>query len=180
MRYLLWFVFIGPSLVFGQEHEIPLDDLKKMEFSGVYKSAISAELGGKSGFIGFSYDRLLSSHTRLGIGAGFKGVGVDFKYYPIKVQRDKWLFNVGLRTNMVNLPSNYLFCSLPIGVSFFGASRLNFDLDVGPLYKFPIANNSNNPDFANNWNYVWFSLKVGYRFSFYAMRRARRLNQETQ
>lgn len=180
MRYLFVCIFLVPFLVAGQEHEIPTDELNKMEFAGVYKSTISAEIGGKSGFVGISYDRLLSARTRIGVGAGFKGVGLDFKYYPIMVSRDRWLFNLGLRANLVNVPSPYLFCSLPIGVSFFGLSRLNFDVDAGPLYKFPIAKGVTNTDFTANWNYVWFSVKVGYRFSFYAMRRARRLNQEIQ
>ncbi len=180
MRLILLSLFFFPLFAQGQEDEITPDDVRKMEFSGVFKSSISVELGGKSGFIGVSYDRLLSSHSRIGVGAGYSGVGLDFKYYPRQVQRDKWLLNIGLRANMMNVRSNFVFCSLPIGFSFFGLSRLNFDFDLGPMYKLPITTDFKTSQFSENWNYVWFSAKVGYRFSYYAMKRARRLNQAAE
>ena len=180
MKGFLFLLTLISFVARGQEQEITPDELKKMEFSGVFKSTISLELGGKSGYVGVSYDRLLSSHSRIGIGAGYSGVGLDFKYYPRQVQRDKWLLNIGLRANMMNVPSNFVFCSLPVGLSFFGLSRLNFDLDLGPMYKLPIATDMKTSQFSENWNYVWFSAKVGYRFSYYAMKRARRLNKAAQ
>lgn len=180
MKGFLFLLTLISLVARAQEQEITPDELKKMEFSGVFKSTISLELGGKSGFVGVSCDRLLSSHSRIGIGVGYAGVGVDFKYFPRHVKRDKWLLNIGLRANMMNVPSNFVFCSLPIGFSFFGLSRLNFDFDLGPMYKLPIATDLKTSPFSENWNYVWFSAKVGYRFSYYAMKRARRLNKAAQ
>lgn len=159
--------------------QLEREEQAKMEFSGVFKSSISLELAGKSGWVGASYDLLLSRRLRLGIGVGYPGAGLDFKCYPYGVGRDKFIFNLGLRANVIMPPgdSQYAFYSLPIGFSYFAANRINFDLDVGPMYKYQIDNGSPETGISSQINYVWFSAKIGYRFSFYAMRRARQLDK---
>ena len=85
MRLIVLAVLFFSFFAQGQDPDITPDDVSKMEFSGVFKSSVSIEFAGKSGFVGVSYDRLLSSHLRFGVGAGFKGAGLDFKYYPRQV-----------------------------------------------------------------------------------------------
>ncbi|MFT5822017.1 MAG: hypothetical protein ACI8ZM_003273 [Crocinitomix sp.] len=158
--------------------EIDPNEMAKMEFAGVFKSSISLEGGGKSGFVGISYDLLLSKKWRVGIGGGYSGAGADVKFYPWGVKRDKLVLNLGLRANAL-MPvngTNYLFYSAPIGLSFFTVNRINLELDAGPLFKRQFDQSETEIGFGSKINYAWVSLKVGYRFSFYAMKRARKLD----
>lgn len=172
---LFWFVFLFyPFIVLSQIIDVPAEDIKKMEFEGIYKSSISLELGGKSGLVGVSYDLLLSPRWRFGVGGGYSGAGIDLKFYPGKVQRNKIIFNLGARANIFQLPNDYVFYSLPLGLTYFSDFRMNFDFDIGPLYKQTLNDNLSPGSFWNDWNYVWISAKVSYRFSFYAMNRWRK------
>ncbi|NOQ74741.1 MAG: hypothetical protein GQ574_22195 [Crocinitomix sp.] len=159
--------------------ELDRSDLKKMEFAGVFKSSISLEGGGKSGYGGISYDLLLSRKWRVGIGGGYSGAGADVKFYPWGVKRDKLVLNLGLRANAF-LPlngTNYMFYSAPIGLSFFTLNRINLELDAGPLLKRQFDQSETEIGFGSKINYAWVSIKVGYRFSFYAMKRSRKLDR---
>ena len=178
-RIVLVCLFLA-GIAYAQDSlEIRLDDEQrdKMEFAGVFKSSISLELGGKSGFAGVSYDLLLSRKWRLGLGAGFLGMGADIKFHPFGVKRDKMIFNIGLRANAFLPPSgsNYMFYSIPVGITYFTVNRLNIGIDAGPLLKKPFLVNEVLHGVGTDVNYLWFSVKVGYRFSFYAMRRASKL-----
>lgn len=187
MRFLIILFLVVSSVSRAQDStlttEIRIDkaERRKMEFAGVYKSSISLEIFGKSGFVGASYDVLLSRKWRLGLGAGYAGGGADLKFYPFGVKRDAVLLNIGFRANAFLQPNSthYRMYSLPIGLSLFTVNRMNLELDVGPMMN-KIFTGFDEPysGFASNINFVWFSMKVGYRFSFYAMKRARKLNKE--
>ncbi len=120
----------------------------------------------------------MSRKWRVGVGIGYPGVGGEVKFYPFGVKRDKLLLNVGGRANAL-FPvngSNYMFYSIPVGLSYFTVNRMNLEIDAGPLLKEPFDNNVVQSGFGSQIDYVWFSLKLSYRFSFYAMRRAKRLD----
>ena len=181
MRHLL-FLFAFVSIISFAQDEKPVIDLEKeerdkMEFAGVFKSSISAEFGGKAGLAGVSYDLLLSKRWRIGAGIGYPGAGMDVKLYPKGVGRDRLIFNLGLRANAVLPPGQdqYAFYSLPLGFSYFAANRINLEFDMGPMYKVPITGSLQETGLGHSVNYVWVSFKLGYRFSFYAMKRARQL-----
>ncbi len=185
MKLLVVITFLISSISYAQDsvlvHVVDMskEEQKKMEFAGVFKSSISLEGGGKSGFAGISYDLLLSRKWRVGIGGGYSGAGADVKFYPWGVKRDKLVMNVGLRANAV-LPfdgTNYMFYSAPIGLSYFTLGRINLELDAGPLLKRQFNQSEIAYGIGNKINYAWVSLKIGYRFSFYAMKRARELDR---
>jgi len=163
--------------IYGQGERIDQKELNKMEFGGVFRSAISLQGGGKVGFVGASYDLFLSPRWRFGIGAGFNTWGTDFRFFPYKIQRGKLRFNFGLRARLPyqNVSFNSGIFSLPIGVSFFTVRRINLELDAGPG-SFFYLNDGTSSFFAINE--VIFSAKIGYRFSVYSIRRSRRLNRE--
>jgi hypothetical protein len=185
MRAILLLLAVIPFMSLAQKDTIKVPviqldkkDQKKMEFAGVYKSAVGVELGGKSGYIGITYDHLLSRRWRLGLGVGYPGFGGEVKCFPFGVKRDKLLFNVGARATAL-FPAkgtNYMFYSIPIGLSYFTVNRMNVELDAGPLFKEPFDSSVPATGFGSEIDYVWFSLKLSYRFSFYAMRRAKQLD----
>lgn len=183
MKLLLSVFLFFSSFAFGQDSliiDLNKEERKKMEFAGVYKSSLSLELGGKSGYTGVSYDLLLSRKWRLGLGIGYPGVGTDLKFHPFGVKRDKLILNIGMRANAFLPPtsSNYMFYSLPIGLTYYTVNRLNLEIDAGPMFKTPLNPSTPQSGFGNDINYIWFSLKIGYRFSFYAIRRARLLDKQ--
>lgn len=177
---VLFFVFLLSSFAgFSQDISLEKEEIKKMEFAGVYKCAINLEGGGKTGFVGLSYDYLLSRRWRVGVGLGYPGVGADVKFYPTGVKRFKPVVNLGLRSTAF-FPNNgtaIMAYSLPIGISFFGPSRVNIELDAGPMLKYPINNGEAITGISDQIGNVWVSIKIGHRFSFYAMKRARELNR---
>ena len=173
--YLLFgmFVYAQPITV-----EMDESELKKMEYSGVFKSALSLELAGGAGYAGIAYDLFLMEKIRLGVGVGYPGVGANLKIYPFGIGRAKYIFNVGVRTQLFlppNETSAFIY-NLPLGVSFFALNRLNFDLDFGPAYTMPANSNEMLNNFPKDL-YFWGGLKIGYRFSFYNMKRVRQLNK---
>lgn len=175
---LAFFSFLG----YGQEIRLEKEERRKMEFAGVFKSSVSLELGGKSGYAGVSYDLLLTEKWRLGLGVGYPGAGLDVKCFPFSVRRDKLVFNLGLRSSVL-LPqdgTNVFIHSTPIGVALFAPSRLNLELDFGPALIHSIDPAQEITGTSENLSYFWGSIKIGYRFSFYAMKRARRLNKEEE
>lgn len=183
MRLIITILFLCLGTIYAQDSTLFIDikkeDQKRMEFAGVFKSSVSLEGGGKSGFVGVSYDLLLSRKWRIGIGGGYSGAGADIKFYPFGVKRKKLVFNVGLRANAF-LPingTNYMFYSLPIGFSLFTVNRINLELDAGPMLKRQFDQSKVESGVGDKINYVWISLKIGYRFSFYAMKRARELDR---
>ena len=183
MRLLIAILVLFTGVSHAQDSalvvKIDPNEMAKMEFAGVFKSAINLEGGGKSGFVGISYDLLLSRKWRVGIGGGYSGAGADVKFYPWGVKRDKLVLNLGLRANAF-LPmdeTNYMFYSVPIGLSFFTVNRINLELDAGPMIKRQFDPLEMPIGIGSKLNYAYVSIKIGYRFSFYAMKRARNLNR---
>lgn len=185
MRLLLFIFSCFTCSLFAQDTllipEIDLDkeERSKMEFAGVFKSSINVELGGKTGFGGLSYDLLLSRRIRLGLGAGYPAVGAEIICFPFGIKRDQFLFKLGGRATAFFPPNetSFMMYSVPIGFSYFMARRINLEVDAGPLFKTTFTGTAPVSGLANSINYVWFSVKLGYRFSFYSMRRARQLSE---
>lgn len=185
MRLLFVFLLFFIGSLFAQDTllipEIELDkkERSKMEFAGVFKSSINVELGGKTGFGGLSYDLLLSRRIRLGLGIGYPAAGVEIMCFPFGVKRDQLLFKLGGRATAFFPPNEtgFMLYSVPVGFSYFMARRINLEVDAGPLFKTTFTGAAPVAGLANSLNYVWFSVKLGYRFSFYSMRRARQLNE---
>lgn len=179
MKVFLGLLLCLPIIVFSQEISLKEDEIRKMEFSGVFKSSISLEGFGKSGLIGVSYDVLLSKRWRWGIGGGYAGFGTAIKWYPTGVKRFKPVFNIGIRCNTF-FPKNsapLIMYSMPIGLSYFGPSRINMEFDIAPTLKRPINANEKIEGIAATTKIIWFSVKLGYRFSFYSIKRKRQLNR---
>jgi hypothetical protein len=163
---------------FGQVIDIDKEDLKKMEFAGVFKSSIGLQIGGTSGIIGFSYDLLLTEKLRAEIGGGYAGAGIGIKIYPFSVKRQAICFNLGIRSQVLALPdsSPMHLHSLPIGITYFGSNRLNYEFDLGPALPFPLHNNENIYG-ASEFLFGYASFKLSYRFSFYNMNRVKELER---
>jgi hypothetical protein len=158
--------------------ELDSNDVRKMEFSGVFKSSISVELAGASGYVGLVYDLFLKEKLRVGASIGYPGAGVNVKWYPFGIGRGKYVLNAGLRGQLF-LPPNEtstLLYNLPIGISYFALNRLNFDLDFGPAYAMPAVQGESLSNFTDDL-YFWGAFKIGYRFSFFNMKRVRELNK---
>ncbi len=163
----------------AQNVDLEEEEQNKMEFAGVFKSAINVEGFGKTGFVGISYDHLLSARWRVGVGVGYPGFGADLKFYPWKVKRFSPVFNLGLRS-VAFFPKNgtaVALHSLPIGISYFGKSRINVELDIGPMFTVPLSAGAEIFGSSTNLPPIWFSVKIGHRFSFYAIKRARQLEK---
>lgn len=153
----------------------------KMEFAGVFKSSIGLEFAGKSGLLGVNFDHLFSRYMRLGVGAGYAGAGLDLKFFPIGgIKRGKLRFTVALRGNYVAFPNQnqHLFLSAPIGLFYAGVNRINYEFDLGPLYRQTYPVDGAVSGFTDQLQYLWFSIKVSHRFSFYAMKRERQLKKK--
>ncbi|MDC3352016.1 hypothetical protein OAV92_02100 [Crocinitomicaceae bacterium] len=160
--------------------DLPKEVQKKMEFAGVFKSSIGIEFAGKSGLVGVNYDLLLSRHVRLGMGLGYAGAGMDLKFFPIGgVKRGKLRFTAGLRANYMEFPEqdHKLFLSAPLGLFYAGVNRINYEFDIGPLHQQVYPQTGSVEGFSDQFQYVWFSLKLSYRFSFYAMKRYRQFDK---
>lgn len=180
------FIILGSNNGNAQEDSTQVIELKKevrnkMEFAGVFKSAIGVELGGKSGLVGVNYDLLFSRHVRMGLGLGYAGAGAELKFFPFGgVKRQKIRFTAGIRANYMAFPNETkkMFYSAPLGIFYAGLNRVNYEFDIGPLYQNTFDQPGLEEGISDRFNYVWFSVKLSYRFSFYAMRRARELARE--
>ncbi len=174
---------IGVNVLFAQPDviDLPKEEQKKMEFSGVFKSSLGIESGGGSGYIGLAYDHLLSARWRIGASAGYPSVGANIKCFPFGVQRDRLLFSIGARGNFyfdLSQVQRFSGISVPLGISYFIPSRINLELEVGPIAYFSNGENEFTPLYNGALQNVWFSVKIARRFSFYSMRRARQLENE--
>lgn len=159
--------------LFTTKIELTKEEQNRMEFAGVFKSSWHIEAGGKMGFVGLGYDLLLSRHLRLGVGVGYPAVGMDVECFPFGVKRERLLFKFGGRSTAF-FPANetsFMIYSIPIGFSYFTANRINVELDAGPLFKTAIGGKTPINGLAESINYVWFSVKLGYRFSFYNLKK---------
>jgi hypothetical protein len=178
------FIFIT-SLGFSQT-EIDSATVRKLntyQFGGVYKSAVSLNVGGVTGIAGFSYDYFINDHWRFQAGLGFPGVGFGFDYYPWSIQRDKSRFKI-THTNALFWGNNTgdLSHYLGLGMTKFFRQRWNLGFDVGGAYVHPHNDIQPIPLYSFNSVQSWFvypylNVKLGYRFSFKYMKRKRELER---
>ncbi|WP_027421203.1 hypothetical protein [Crocinitomix catalasitica] len=178
MKYILIFIFLSSQFINAQIVDLDEDDIARMEFSGVFKSALSIELGGGTGFAGLAFDHFLREKLRMGISVGYPATGANFKVYPFGIDRHKACWNIGWRSTAFLTANDPLFLmhNLPIGISVFGKNQINFEIDFGPAYSHALKSTDVLTGFSKNL-YFWGGVKIGYRFSFYSMKRARQLNK---
>jgi len=138
----------------------------------IKKNSISANILGTGSYVGFSYERLLFERVIAEIGIGVIGYGIGATVYPLKKVRKKQLNPyIGLKyTNHAIVDGeNKSATYLPIGLTYFLRTRLNFSIDIGPSYfhhkspgymptkeeldRYPYS------DFG-----LWGNLKIGFRF----------------
>lgn len=158
--------------------------LNTYQFGGVYKSSISANLGGVTGFGGFTYEYLMGPHWQVEAGIGFWSLGVGFDYYPWVVKREKSRLKVSLRNSwFYPVSANLLFHSAGIGMTHFFKERLNLAFDIGVSY-IHLIDELQSYDFVLDdakgaWPvYPHFNVKLGYRFSLKMMKRVKELEAE--
>ena len=186
MRCRTFIVFLVVAITSWAQTEIDSATVKKLntyQFGGVYKSAVSVNGGGVTGFAGFTYDYLLNQHWRLEAGFGYYSVGFGFDYYPWAVQREKSRFKINLRNSLFwPVSLNALFHSLGFGMTHFFKNRFNLGFDIGVSY-IHIYNEWEPYDFVlddagDGWPvYPHMNIKFGYRFSFKYMKRKKELER---
>lgn len=180
MKKFLSIIFIIAFTHSFAQETIDSAEVKKLqsyEFSGVFRSAVSANFGGIAGIIGVSYDFFMSEHWGFEIGGGYPGAGFGFRYYPYKIERSKGKFYIAQRNVIFGKSlgkETKMQYGLCFGVTHFGTNRMNYSLDLGPMYEhtvdtFDYISPENGP-----FN-IMFNFKVGYRFSFKYMKRKREL-----
>ena len=150
--------------------------MQRYEFAGVYKSSISFNIGGTSGFFGGSYDVFLSPRWRFEVGAGFPACGIGFSYYPFPIKRAServYIFYKGVYFNTPwNLPVYQH--GIGVGLTFFAKNKWNLNFDLGPMYVHSTENfeyiEPKDGPFA-----LMMNIKAGYRFSFKANKRRKEI-----
>lgn len=154
--------------------------LKKQEFGGIYKSSISANVGGTSGIIGGSFEHFVNPHLQFEIGAGFPACGIGINIYPWAVKRGSERFMLSYKGVYFNSPWRLPVYqhALVVGLTFFTDRKWNWTLNVGPMY----VHSTNSFDFippeGESPISVMINFKWSYRFSFQAIKRNRELNKK--
>ena len=155
--YILIFVFISVThLVSAQNVDTHI------LWSG---KSLSLNALGAASLVGVSYDKIINEHIAWEIGIGVAGVGAGLSYYPKKMKLNAFCPYVGIKLNTVALVGvgggygGYI----PMGVTFFEASRFNFGIDVGPGYAHTDFYDRHSPKKQENRFIVFGNLKVGIR-----------------
>ncbi|UKN02895.1 hypothetical protein K6119_05125 [Paracrocinitomix mangrovi] len=145
-----------------------VNDLKKFEFGGLYRSTVSFNLGGVTGWGGLTYDVLLSNNVGFEVGGGYLGGGFGFDFYPWRVERGKTRLKINLRNFVAksDTPDWVMKHSLGIGFARFTHYRFNWAVDAGLAY----------PHLLNSFSYYdppggrnvfpVINFKLGFRFSY--------------
>jgi len=106
-KTILFICFIILSFQGIAQVEIDSATVRKLqgyEFGGVYRSALTFNIGGVTGIAGVTYDVLIAKKMGFEIGGGFLGGGVGFTYYPFGIKREKKKFHITLKSNFTKLP----------------------------------------------------------------------------
>ena len=165
--FILLLFFCSTS--FAQEEKEKVER-SKIEFGGVYKNTVSLNIGGTSGIAGISLERMLTKNLLIDLGVGYLGGGIGFKIYPWAVKRSALRPQMSVSSTYMVWPNSSNFQSNYIGLGFtyFSIFKLNFHLDIGPSYFYHYANSPK--EFPDRW-FLMGNAKIGYRFSFYSMKR---------
>jgi hypothetical protein len=153
--------------------------IQSFQTGGLYRSAVSANFAGVAGVIGVSYDYLLSQHWSFEVGGGFPAAGFGFTYYPWKISRSNERFHIAQRNVLFygnwepEIKIQYALC---FGLTYFGKSRWNWGLDVGPMYEHSTTSFDHIKP-ANGPVGFMFNFKAGYRFSFKVWKRVREIER---
>ena len=157
-----------------------VNKLNKYHFGGVYKSAVSFNLGGVTGLAGFTYDYFMSQHWRFEAGIGYYSVGIGFDYYPWAIKREQSKFKINLRSSIFSpLNRNIMVHSVGAGMTHFFRGKLNLGFDIGAGYAYQLSEAAPNNWIFNNIDsnpfIINLNIKLGYRFSVRAWKRKREL-----
>ncbi len=154
-------------------------DLKSTEFGGLYKSSISVNVGGTSGFIGGSFEHFVNPHLQLEIGGGFPACGIGLNVYPWKVKRASERFMIAYKGVYLNTPWRLPVYqhAIVVGLTFFTEKKWNWTFNVGPMYIHSTDNFNFIPPEGDSPMSAMLNIKGSYRFSFEVMKRKRELNK---
>jgi hypothetical protein len=186
MKKIVFFIsLIIFSLEGFSQVEIDSATVKKLqgyEFGGVYKSALSLNVGGVTGIAGITYDLLIAKKMGFEIGAGYLGGGIGFTYYPFGIEREKKKFHIVLKSSFTDLPwrPQLFMHSLSFGGTWFTINKFNIAADIGPGYAHtPASFTYYNPNPSTTHQiYLNLTFKISYRFSFKLMKRRWELNNK--
>ncbi|MCB9223485.1 MAG: hypothetical protein R2780_05040 [Crocinitomicaceae bacterium] len=168
---------------FGQIDSATTEKLNTYQFGGIFKSAVSVNLGGVTGFGGITYDYFLGSHWRLEAGVGYWSAGFGFDYYPWAVKREESRFKINFRNSIFYpISANIIFHSFGVGMTHFFKEKLNLGFDVGVSYIHDYDDwkpfDWVLDDVKSGWIlYPHFNVKLGYRFSVKFLKRKKELER---
>jgi hypothetical protein len=108
---------------------------------------------------------------------GYIGGGAGLRILPFPVQRGTSRFHINLAYAVTVLPnvSHFQQFYIGAGTTWFMTRKFNVSLDIGPSYFYHF--NSSPKYFPDRWIPMG-NFKIGYRFSFVAMKRRIELNNQ--
>lgn len=176
-------LFVGTISSAQEIDSATVRKINKYHFGGVYKSAVSLNLGGVTGFAGFTYDYFMSQHWRFEAGLGYYSTGFGFDFYPWPIKREQSRFKLNVRNSIFSpFVDNVLLHSFGVGMTKFFTNKLNLGFDVGITYTYQVDTWQSydwvQDDSKGAWLlYPHFNIKLGYRFSVKAWKRKRELDR---
>lgn len=142
---------------------------KIYEFNGVERHSISFNVGGVTGFSGFTYEYLLSPKWNIEFGGGYIGAGLGLSYYAMPVKKGKPRLNITLRSFYYNIPwqqEELVRHCISVGLTHFTENKLTFSGDLGPAYAQDLKSIRYYDPFPTRFPfYFTWTLKVAYRFT---------------
>jgi len=161
-------IFSGIFILFM----ITASQAQKFSESPIQKNSISANILGTGSYLGFSYERLIKDKVSLEVGLGLIGYGMGVTLYPLKKVENNQLnpfIGVKYTNHAIVDGENKSATYIPLGLTYFSKSRLNFSLDLGPSYF-----RHKSPGYAPTQEELekypftsfglWGNLKIGFRF----------------
>jgi hypothetical protein len=171
MRTILLLFTLSISTAFAQEDSLSREKEKIQDFQGIKRNSISLNIGGVTGFAGFTYEYLVSPRWNLEFGGGYIGGGIGTNFYPMQVKNGKPRLHLAFRSFYYNIPwsEELIRHCLSLGLTHFAENGLTFSADVGPCYAHDLNSFKYFDQTTSGFPlYVTWTLKIGYRFSIVA------------
>lgn len=163
MAIVTKYIFLSIFIVTSVAHFVSAQEVD----THILRSGKSLSLNalGAASLVGVTYDKIINEHFAWEVGIGVAGVGAGLSYYPKKMRVTKFCPYVGVKLNTIALvdAGGGYGGYVPMGVTFFEASRFNFGIDVGPGYAHTDFHERHSPKTQKNRFIVFGNLKVGIR-----------------